>query len=185
MRVIAGTAKGHPLMAPDGMNTRPITDKIKGALFNSWQLQIVDSKFLDLFAGSGSMGIEALSRGAEKVIFVEKDRKAADIIKKNLAACKFTSGYEVFKAHVFPKIECLRAENEQIDIIYLDPPFTVDEIFIPAMDALSDGKLLLKNGIIVIRTKKEKEMPDEFGKLKKYKFKIYGISGVHFYAETL
>lgn len=154
-------------------------------LFNSWQLQIVDSKFLDLFAGSGSMGIEALSRGAEKVIFVEKDRKAADIIKKNLAACKFTSGYEVCKADVFRKIECLRAENEQFDIIYLDPPFTVDEIFIPAMDALSDGKLLLKNGIIVIRTKKEKEMPDEFGKLKKYKFKIYGISGVHFYAETL
>lgn len=74
MRVIAGTAKGHPLVAPGGMNTRPITDKIKGALFNSWQLQIVDSKFLDLFAGSGSMGIEALSRGAEKVIFVEKDR---------------------------------------------------------------------------------------------------------------
>lgn len=185
MRVIAGTAKGHPLVAPGGMNTRPITDKIKGALFNSWQLQIVDSKFLDLFAGSGSMGIEALSRGAEKVIFVEKDRKATDIIKKNLVACKFTSGYEVCKADVFRKIECLKAENEQFDIIYLDPPFTVDEIFIPAMDALSDGKLLSKNGIIVIRTKKEKEMPDEFGKLKKYKFKIYGISGVHFYAETL
>ena len=74
MRVIAGTAKGHPLVAPNGMNTRPITDKIKGALFSSWQLQIVDSKFLDLFAGSGSMGIEALSRGAKKVIFVTVER---------------------------------------------------------------------------------------------------------------
>lgn len=185
MRVIAGTAKGHPLVAPGGMNTRPITDKIKGALFNSWQLQIVDSKFLDLFAGSGSMGIEALSRGAEKVIFVEKDRKATDIIKKNLAACKFTSGYEICRADVFRKIECLKAEREQFNIIYLDPPFTVDEIFIPVMEALSDGKLLSKDGIIVIRTKKEKEMPDEFGKLKKYKFKIYGISGVHFYADDV
>lgn len=84
MRIIAGKARGHPLAAPDGMNTRPITDKIKEALFSSWQLQIVGAYFLDLFAGSGSMGIEAISRGAEKVVFVEKDRRAVDIIKKTL-----------------------------------------------------------------------------------------------------
>lgn len=142
MRVIAGKAKGHPLAAPGGMNTRPITDKIKGALFNSWQLQIVDSKFLDIFAGSGSMGIEAISRGAEKVVFVEKNRGAVDIIKKNLTACKFTNGYKVYKDDVFHRIECLKTEGEQFDIIYLDPPFTVDEpgksflSFLPSLSGL-------------------------------------------------
>lgn len=182
MRVIAGKAKGHPLVAPDGMNTRPVTDKIKEALFSSWQLQIVGANFLDLFAGSGSMGIEAISRGDEKAVFVEKDRRAVDIIKKNLKTCKFTDGYTVYKDDVFHRIESLKTADERFDIIYLDPPFTVDEIFIAVMEALSDGQLLTENGIVVIRTKKEKEMPDEIGKLKKYKFKTYGISGVHFYA---
>lgn len=182
MRVIAGKAKGHPLVAPDGMNTRPITDKIKEALFSSWQLQIVGANFLDLFAGSGSMGIEAISRGAEKTVFVEKDRRAVDIIKKNLAACKFTEGYKVYKDDVFRRVECLKTEGERFNIIYLDPPFTIDEIFIPIMETLSDGMLLTENGMVVIRTRKEKEMPDEIGKLKKFKFKSYGISGVHFYS---
>ncbi len=183
MRVIAGKARGHPLIAPDGLNTRPITDMIKEALFSSWQMKLDGSCFLDLFAGSGSMGIEAISRGAEKTVFVEKDRKAIEIIKKNLSSCKFTDRYTIFKDDVFHRIECLKSEGEQFDIIYLDPPFTVDTIFLPAMKILSDGKLLQEDGIIVIRTKQEKEMPSEIGKLKKYKFKRYGISGIHYYTE--
>lgn len=181
MRVIAGKVRGHPLIAPDGFNTRPITDKIKEALFSSWQMKLEGSHFLDLFAGSGSMGIEAMSRGAEKVVFVEKDRKAIEIIKKNLSSCKFTDGYAVYKDDVFRRIECLKDDGEQFDIVYLDPPFTVDSIFLPVMEVLSDGKLLRENGIIMIRTRKEKEMPDEIGKMTKYKFKQYGISGVHYY----
>lgn len=183
MRVIAGKARGHPLIAPDGLNTRPITDKIKEALFSSWQMKLEGSHFLDLFAGSGSMGIEAMSRGAEKVVFVEKDRKAIEIIKKNLSSCKFTDGYAIYKDDVFRRIECLKTDGEQFDIVYLDPPFTVDSIFLPVMEALSDSKLLRDDGIIVIRTRKEKDMPDEVGKLTKYKFKQYGISGVHYYTE--
>lgn len=181
MRVIAGKARGHPLTAPRGMNTRPVTDKIKEALFSSWQLQIVGAYFLDLFAGSGSMGIEAISRGAEKTVFVEKDRKAVGIIKKNLSSCKFTDGYIIYNDDVFHRIEYLKSDGEQFDIIYLDPPFTIDSIFLPVIETLSDGKLLREDGIIVIRTRKEKEMPDKIGKLEKYKFKTYGISGVHFY----
>lgn len=182
MRVIAGKARGHPLMAPSGMNTRPVTDKIKEALFSIWQLQIVGAHFLDLFAGSGSMGIEAMSRGAEKTVFVEKDHGAVDIIKKNLAACKFTGGYKIYKDDVFRRIDRLKMDKEQFDIIYLDPPFTVDEIVIPVMETLSDGRLLTEDGIAVIRTRKEKEMPDEIGTLKKFKLKTYGISSVHFYS---
>lgn len=182
MRVIAGKAKGRLLSAPKGMDTRPITAKIKEALFSIWQMQLEDASFLDLFSGSGSMGIEAISRGAKKVVFVEKDPKAIEVIQKNLALCRFTDGYKLYKDDVFHRIECLKNDGTRFDIIYLDPPFTVDEIFLPVMEALSDGKLLTENGSIAIRTRKEKEMPDQIGTLTKFKLKTYGISSVHFYA---
>ncbi|HCX91257.1 MAG TPA: 16S rRNA (guanine(966)-N(2))-methyltransferase RsmD [Lachnospiraceae bacterium] len=181
MRVIAGKAKGRVLLAPKGVDTRPITAMIKEALFNIWQVQITGARFLDLFAGSGSMGIEALSRGAENVVFVEQGRKAIDTIKKNLTVCKFSSGYEIYQDDVFRRIKWLNENGYKFDIIYLDPPFTVDEIFLSVMEALANTEILSENGTIAIRTRKEKEMPDMIGKLEKFKVKIYGISGVHFY----
>ena len=90
-------------------------------------------------------------------------------------------GYIIYNDDVFHRIELLKSDGEQFDIIYLDPPFTIDSIFLPVIETLSAGKLLREDGIIVIRTRKEKEMPDKIGKLEKYKFKTYGISGVHFY----
>ena len=181
MRVIAGKAKGHMLIAPKGMSTRPITDMIKEALFSAWQMQISGADFLDLFAGSGSMGIEAISRGAKRVVFVEKNAAAVEVIKRNFKACGFTEGYNVYKDDVFRRIDSLKQEQEQFDIIYIDPPFTVEKVFLPIMEILSDGKLLKENGILVIRTKKEKQMPEKIGKLRKYKYKSYGISGIHSY----
>lgn len=120
-------------------------------------MQIADSRFLDLFSGSGSIGIEAISRGAKKVVFVEKDRKAFNVIKKNLDSCKFTDGYEVYQDDVFGRIGWLAENGYMFDIIYLDPPFTVDEIFLPAMERLSNAKLLAKDGCIAIRTRREQE----------------------------
>ncbi len=181
MRVIAGTAKGRPLLAPEGYSTRPITAKIKEALFSIWQMQIAGSSFLDLFSGSGSMGIEALSRGAKQVVFVEKDRKAVQIIRKNLQRCGFDSGFEVCRDDVFRRIQCLKEKGRVFDIIYLDPPFTVEKIFLPVMEALSDGLLLAENSIVAIRTRKETELPDIIGLLRKFKLKTYGISSIHFY----
>ena len=181
MRVISGKAKGRLLIAPEGMNTRPITAKIKEALFSSWQMQIAGSNFLDLFSGSGSMGIEAMSRGAEKVVFVEKDRQAITIIKKNLATCNFTSGYELHQDDVFNRIKLMGSQKYKFDIIYLDPPFTVDEIFLPVMEELEQADILEADGMIVLRTLKEKEMPEVIGNLTKYKVKNYGISTIHYY----
>lgn len=180
MRVIAGTAKGRSLIAPKGMDTRPITSKIKESLFNIWQMQIADADFLDLFAGSGSMGIEALSRGAKKVVFVEKDRRAINVIKKNLSVCNFNDKYEIYQDDVFKRITSLK-KHCVFDIIYLDPPFTVDEIFLPVLELLSDAEILADEGIIAIRTKKEKEMPDAIGLLQKVRLKNYGLSTIHFY----
>lgn len=181
MRVIAGKAKGRMLVAPEGMNTRPIMAKMKEALFSMWQFDIYDAAFLDLFAGSGSMGIEAISRGAKRAVFVEMDRNAIEVIKKNLKTCNFTNEAEVYQDDVFARLKWFHSTKQKFDIIYLDPPFTVDSIFIPVMEALEEAEILEEDGCVAIRTLKEKEMPETFGKLYKYKKKVYGISAIHFY----
>lgn len=181
MRVIAGKAKGKLLVAPEGFDTRPITAMMKGALFSMWQFHLADSSFLDLFAGSGSMGIEAISRGASDVVFVEKSKKAIDIINKNIKNCGFKDGYHVYHDDVFHCVEVLKNKNKKFDIIYMDPPFTVDEIFIPVLETVALAEILAEDGILAIRSLKEKELPDEVGKLIKYKTKSYGISTIHFY----
>lgn len=182
MRVISGKAKGKKLLAPEGLHTRPVTDQIKQAIFNSWQFKVMDSQFLDLFSGSGSMGVEAISRGAAKTIMVDNDKEAVSIIKKNLESCHFDKkSYIVYQEDVFKVIQDLQNKKEQFDIIYLDPPYTVDEIFVPVMEALGKTTLLKEDGILAIRTKKEKKLPDEFDHLIKIRQKKYGISMVHYY----
>lgn len=179
MRVIAGKAKRRKLIAPEGLHTRPITDRIKEALFSMWQFEIADSYFLDLFSGSGSMGIEALSRGAKKVVMVDNDNNAIKVIKENIKNCKLDEGNEtILKEDVFSYIG---RSKEQFDIIYVDPPFTVDSIFDPVMQALAESDLLKKDGFIALRTEEAKKMKDNYGKLVKYKEKKYGISMIHFY----
>lgn len=182
MRVIAGTAKGRVLFAPEGIGTRPIPSLIKEALFSIWQTQITSARFLDLFAGSGSMGIEALSRGAKQVVFVERNRKAVNIIHKNLSICQFRDGWSVYQDDVFKRLKKLGEDGQKFDIVYMDPPFTVEEIFLPVMEALSDVSVISDQGIAAIRTKREMKLPNEIGSLRKYREKTYGISCIHFYS---
>lgn len=184
MRIIAGDARGKQIEAPRGLDTRPVTDKIRQALFNIWQFRIPDSSFLDLFSGSGSMGLEALSRHARHVVMVEKGKEAADVIRRNLKACHFESrDGQVLQQDVFDAIQALGARNETFDLIYLDPPYTVDEIFHPVMAALGDAKLLKPDGEVIIRTRREKQMDDRYGSLEKYREKTWGISTAHFYRQ--
>lgn len=182
MRIIAGDARGKVIEAPEGMDTRPVTDKIRQALFNIWQFDIRDTSFLDLFSGSGSMGLEALSRKADRVVMVEKSRKAADVIRRNLKACRFENrNVRVLEEDVFQAIADLKKKHETFDRIYLDPPYTVESIFDPVMEALGDGELLNLDGEIVIRSLNTKPMKERYGKLRKYREKTWGISTAHFY----
>ena len=185
MRIIAGKARNRKIVAPEGLHTRPVTDKIRESLFNIWQTEIYDSNFLDLFSGSGCMGLEALSRGASNVVMVDNSREAIACIKQNLKSTDLGSlPHEVCQEDVFGAIKRLSVRGAKFDIIYVDPPFTVDEIFYPVMEALDDADILHEDGMIVIRTLKEKDMPVAFGKLEKYREKNYGISTVHFYSAT-
>lgn len=180
MRVIAGIAKGRKLKSPSGVNTRPVTDQIKEAIFNIWQFQIANSRFLDLFAGSGAMGIEALSRGAAKAILVDKSPEAVKIIRENLSNCGF-SNYILQKADVFRVIEQLDSQHEQFDFIYVDPPFTQPDLFLPVLQQLAAKGLLSIDGSLAIRSRKKFILPDFIGSLYKSRLAGYGESSVHFY----
>lgn len=121
MRVIAGTARSLPLKTLEGLDTRPTQDRIKETLFNMLQNDIPGAVFVDLFSGSGAIGIEALSRGAKKAYFVENNAKACDIIKENLLFTKFTEKSIIKKQDVYSAIATL--EEKEADIIFMDPPY--------------------------------------------------------------
>lgn len=121
MRVIAGTARSLPLKTPDGMDTRPTSDRIKETLFNMLQNDVPGSVFLDLFSGSGGIGIEALSRGAQKAYFVENAPAAIQCIQQNIAFTKFTDRAIVLKQDVVAGLSSIH-ENH-VDIVFLDPPY--------------------------------------------------------------
>lgn len=121
MRVIAGTARSLPLKTPDGADTRPTTDRIKETLFNMLQQDIPGSVFVDLFSGSGGIGIEALSRGAKKAYFVENNGRALDCIRQNIAFTKLQDRAIVIKQDVCSALGGIA--EEAVDIVFMDPPY--------------------------------------------------------------
>ncbi len=182
LRVIAGSARGKKLKAPAGINTRPVTDMIKEAIFNVLGQDMDDVRFLDLFAGSGSMGIEALSRGAARVVFIDRDSGSVRIIKENLENCGFqTDNYQVYKNDVFKAVDILEKKNEKFDFIYVDPPFTDEEIFDRIMQRLDQAHLLTEEGILLIRTRRKKSLTEGLEHLVKYRMNDYGESTLHYY----
>ena len=122
MRVIAGTARSMPLKCIEGLDTRPTTDRIKETLFNMLQPEIPGCRFLDLFGGSGAIGIEALSRGADYAAFAENNRKAYDCIEANLAFTKLKDRARVFFMDALGALRVLEGEDP-FDLIFLDPPY--------------------------------------------------------------
>jgi 16S rRNA (guanine(966)-N(2))-methyltransferase RsmD len=181
MRVIAGKARGKRLKAPPGSSTRPVTDMIKEALFNVWGERLEQAVFLDLFAGSGSIGIEALSRGARTVIFVDNSAAAVSVIKDNLDNCKIAEGFEVYRNDVFRALSILQSRGTRFDLIYVDPPFTNEAIFDKVLHVLDQADILAPNGVMVIRTFRKKTLPMYLEHLYKYRSNDYGESVLHYY----
>jgi 16S rRNA (guanine966-N2)-methyltransferase len=181
MRVIAGKARGKRLKAPPGDSTRPVTDMIKEALFNVWGERVRDAVFLDLFAGSGSMGIEALSRGARHVVFVDNSPAAIAAIKENLRNCDFDQGHDVYRNDVIRAVSILESHEKKFDIIYVDPPFTNQAIFDRVLNVLDQAEILDQDGVMVIRTYKKKNLPMSLNHLHKFRQNDYGESVLHYY----
>lgn len=147
MRIISGNKRGMILETPDGMDTRPTSDRIKETLFNMIAPYVYDSYFLDLFAGSGQMGIEALSRGAREAVFVEKDKKAISCIEKNLAKAKLNDVGSLLKVDVLSSLNML-SKHPTFDIIFMDPPYNklIEKDVLEALaglDFVSDETLII------------------------------------------
>ena len=173
MRVIAGTAKRIQLQTIEGMDTRPTTDRIKETLFNMISEYLADSYFLDLFSGSGAIGIEALSRGAAHAVFVEQSRLAVGCIRKNLITTKLENHAHVYEMDVLSALEIL--ENKKtFDYIFMDPPY--DKLLEKSvLEYLSSSNLLSEDGIVIVEAslKTDFSYVEELGfsiiKVKEYK----------------
>ncbi len=168
MRVITGTARGCRLEAPEGTNTRPTADRVKEGLFSAIQFDIPGRRVLDAFAGSGQMGIEALSRGATHCVFVDRNKQATEIIRRNLVATKFTDQAQIATADT---LQYLARTGETFDIIFLDPPYG-DDLLIPALQ--SAARIVAAGGLIVCEHEDKQTLPEEVGLLHLHRTYRYG-----------
>ncbi len=158
MRVITGSARGVQLKTPEGMQTRPTTDKVKEALFSIIQFDIPGAKVLDLFGGTGQLGIEALSRGASAATFLDHSEAACRLIRENLRRTRLESKAKVIRGDY---MEYLSRCREQYDIILLDPPYA--EVFLEnALKRIAEIDILQSGGIIVAERPLGKELPWDF-----------------------
>lgn len=158
MRVITGKARGVQLKTPDGMLTRPTADRVKEALFSIINFDIPGARVLDLFGGTGQLGIEALSRGAQSAVFVDAREESCKLIKENLRRTKLEQSGRVTRSDYLAYLERCR---EQYDIIFLDPPYA--EVFLEnSLKRITEIDILQSNGIIVTERPLGKELPWEF-----------------------
>lgn len=148
MRIIAGTARRLPLKAVPGMETRPTTDRIKETLFNIIQDEVPGSYFLDLFAGSGQIGLEAVSRGARYAVFVDNGKKAVSCIEDNIRFTKFEKETKVYSSDVLSALRSMEGKY-QFDIIFMDPPYG-QQIEKEVLEYLADSSLLKDDTVIIV-----------------------------------
>lgn len=153
MRVITGSARGRKLKTPENYDIRPTTDNVKEALFNILQFDIEGRRVLDLFAGTGQLGIEALSRGAAEAVFVDESRESVRIVKENLKACGLSA--PVFQMNA---LEFLRSCG-QFDLIFIDPPYDAG-LYEPVLKSINAIDILSYGGIIACEARRETELPE-------------------------
>ena len=169
MRVISGKARGVQLKTPEGMLTRPTADRVKEALFSIIQFELPGARVLDLFGGTGQLGIEAISRGAKEAVFVDAREEACKIIRENLRRTKMEQYGKVVRADY---MDYLKRCRENFDIILLDPPYA--EVFLEnSLKMITEIDILRSGGIIVCERPLDKELPWEypdFTRSKDYKY---------------
>lgn len=172
MRIISGRARGSKLLTIEGLNTRPTTDRVKESLFNLLQYEFYEKTVLDLFSGSGALGLEAVSRGAHKAILVDENKACCDIIKKNIAKIRAEEACMVVQSDVSTAIK--RQSKETIDFVFMDPPYHKGLIE-PTLVLLIDTGVLKEGAVVSVEHEKTDvfEVPNGFECLKQ---RSYGIT---------
>lgn len=179
MRVIAGEKKGRKINSPKGDLIRPTPDKVKGAIFNILQNKTENAIVLDLFAGSGALGIEALSRGAKKAYFGDFDKASVNLVEKNLKHVEYEDKGEVIFGDYG---DILNTIKEKIDIVLLDPPY-YKGFYEDLLAKLSDADIITKDTSIIVERDTWNAIPQEAGKLKKEDTKKYGKTSIDIFTK--
>ncbi len=180
MRVITGTAKGRRLKSLKGMETRPTMDRTKESLFNIISERIPGCRFLDLYAGTGAIGIEAVSRGADKAVFIEKNPRAVKIIRDNLELTGLSGRAEIFCTDADNAVLMLTRKKELFDIIYLDPPYG-RELIRKSIDLICRNMILRSGGLIITESGKLDLLPERISCFRMFRQQKYGDTMLSFF----
>lgn len=181
MRVIAGKYRSRKLQAPPGMSTRPTSDRLRETLFNVVAPRTPDSVWLDLYAGSGAIGIEALSRGAEQVYFVEADKKAVGTIRKNFESLGLSDGYEILQGEVVQSIHMLDERGVACDVCFLDPPYSMRGAYEQTLKALAGTRILKPDALVIVEHEKHFDPGDTCAGFTRYRELKQGDAVLSFY----
>ena len=178
MRIIAGSARGRKLLSPEGMDVRPTTDKVKESLFNIIQFELADAIVLDLFAGTGQLGLEALSRGASQAVFVDASGRSLATVKKNIAACGFEASSRLVSGD---SLAWLSRREGKYDIVFLDPPYHrgLCDRALPLLPPL-----LNNNAVVICETQADEALPASFGEYALYREYRYSSIKLTVYRKT-
>lgn len=185
MRIIAGTYRSRILKSLKGLALRPTSDRLRETLFNVLGPHVSGARFLDLFAGTGAIGIEALSRGATEVVFIENHLPAAALIRKNLDSLGICSGFTVLAVDALRGLAMLASRKKQaepgFDDIFLDPPYAAAEEYARVLEFLGSTDLLAPGGIVVAEHRRSFDLPEEAGALRRVRILRQGDAALSFY----
>ncbi|ACB91186.1 methyltransferase [Streptococcus pneumoniae] len=177
MKIVSGIYGGRSLKTLEGKTTRPTSDKVRGAIFNMIGPYFEGGRVLDLYAGSGGLSIEAVSRGMSSAVLVERDRKAQTIVAENIQMTKEIGKFQLLKMDAERALERVSGE---FDLVFLDPPYTKEQI-VADIEKMAERELFSEDVMVVCETDKAVELPEEIACLGIWKEKIYGISKVTVY----
>jgi 16S rRNA (guanine(966)-N(2))-methyltransferase RsmD len=181
MRIISGQFRSRQLKGTPPAGLRPTGDKLRGTLFNIFGPSIEGSGFLDACAGMGGVGIEAISRGARFVHFIDFSRKSCAMIRNNLAGLEVRSGYRILEMELHKAFRVLEREGTSFDIVFLDPPYNREDLYTMTLETASAGTLLKEAGILVMEHSKRYDPPAAAGLLQRYRTLVQGDSCLSFY----
>lgn len=181
MRVIAGQYRSRTLVAPKGLATRPTSDRLRETLFNILAPRIAGAVFLDLFAGTGAVGIEAISRGAQQVYFAENARPALTALQTNLQSLGIQHGCTVETRGTLPLLRSLAKRKVQADVIFLDPPYADANAYKTTLEFLAESSVLHADSIVVVEHASHAKAPETPAKLGEYRTFAQGDAQLRFY----
>lgn len=180
MRVIAGELGGRKLVSPKGLSTRPTSDRVKEALFNILGSIVLNKEVLDLFAGSGALGIEALSRGAARSTFVDKSVDSIKVINQNIETFGLKEVCEVYNLEALGALKTFASKKMDFDLIFIDPPYS-QGLISPVLNLIGNYNLIRKEGVIIVEHSKKDLLDEEYGNIERFKDRQYGDTMLSFY----